>query len=162
MKPSLESNAPNRIEKRAIEAAAIVPIIEAVARRIGKEEALAILQEVNEEEAFQRGQALRNQFGGRTGIPELVEDVATWGIGGAMEMEVLEQTPETYHFNVTRCPYYEKYRELGVAEFGVALSCCRDAPFARGFHPQLRLARSQTIMEGADHCDFRYTLRSTN
>lgn len=160
MKTSGEPNALNRIEKRAIEALAVVPIIQAVAQRMGKEEALAILQDVNEKEAFQRGQSIREQRGGRTGIPELVEDVATLGIGGAMEMEVLEQTPQTYHFNITRCPYYEKYRELGIAEFGVALSCCRDAPFARGFHPQLKLERSQTIMEGADYCDFRYTLRS--
>jgi len=74
-------------------------------------------------------------------------------------MEVIEQTFETYHFNITRCPYYEKYLDLGLTEYGVALSCCRDKPFALGFHPQLKLARSQTIMEGADFCDFRYTLR---
>ncbi len=147
----------NRLEKRAIEASAIAPVIEAVARRVGKEEALAILQEVNEREAFQRGLSIRNQSE-RTGIPELVEDVTTWGAGGDMEMEVLEQTANTYHFNVTRCPYYEKYRELGLEDFGVALSCCRDKPFARGFHPQLKLERSQTIMEGADYCDFRYSL----
>ena len=160
MKSRSETYELNRIEKRAIEAAAVVPIIQAVAQRIGKEEALAILQEVNEREAFQRGECIRNQHG-HTGISELVEDVATWGIGGALEMEVLEQNSETYHFNVTRCPYYEKYRELGLTEYGVALSCCRDKPFARGFHPQLNLERSQTIMEGADYCDFRYTLRSS-
>ncbi|PID44265.1 MAG: 2-amino-thiazoline-4-carboxylic acid hydrolase [Proteobacteria bacterium] len=147
----------NRIDKRAIEALALAPVIEAVAQRIGKKEALAILQEVNEKEAFERGKAIRNQKG-HTGIPELVEDVATWGKGGTLEMEVLEQTEKTYHFNITRCPYYEKYHELGLAEFGVALSCCRDKPFARGFHPQLKLERSQTIMEGADYCDFRYTM----
>ncbi len=157
MKTQNDSNELNRIEKRAIEAAAIAPIIQAVAQRIGKEEALAILREVNEKEAFQRGEFIRNQRG-HTGIPELVEDVATWGIGGKLEMEVLEQTSQTYHFNITRCPYYEKYRAIGLAEYGVAFSCCRDEPFARGFHPRLKLERSQTIMEGAEYCDFRYTL----
>lgn len=153
-----ESNDLNRIEKRAIEASAVASVIQAVAQRIGKDEAIAILQEVNEKEAFQRGLLLRNQLGS-TGISELVEDVATWGIGGVLEMEVLEKTHETYHFNITRCPYYEKYSEQELTEYGVALSCCRDKPFARGFHPQLTLERSQTIMEGADYCDFRYTLR---
>jgi L-2-amino-thiazoline-4-carboxylic acid hydrolase len=160
MKAKNDSNELNRIEKRAIEASAIAPIIQAVAQRIGKEEALAILQEVNEKEAFQRGETIRNQLG-HTGIPELVEDLATWGIGGEMEMEVLEQISTTYHFNITHCPYYEKYRELGFVDYGVAFSCCRDEPFARGFHPQLKLERSQTIMEGAGYCDFRYTLRSS-
>jgi hypothetical protein len=27
-----------------------------------------------------------------------------------------------------------------------------------GFNPKIKLERTQTIMEGADHCDFRYTL----
>lgn len=160
MKTNNISNELNRIEKRAIEASAVVPVIQAVAQRIGKEEALAVLQEVNEKEAFQRGESIRKQLG-HPGISELVEDVATWGSGDVLEMEVLEQTSETYHFNITRCPYYEKYRELGIVEYGMALSCCRDKPFARGFHPHLKLERSQTIMEGADYCDFRYTLRST-
>lgn len=160
MKLPRETNELNRIEKRAIEASAVASIIEAVAQRIGKEDALTILQQVNEKEAFQRGKSIRNQLG-NPGIPKLVEDVATWGIGGVLEMEVLEQTSETYHFNITRCPYYEKYRDLGLTEYGVALSCCRDIPFARGFHPQLKLERSQTIMEGADYCDFRYTLHAT-
>lgn len=159
MKTPKKSNELNRIEKRAIEASALAPVIQALAQRIGKEEAIAILQDVNEKEAFQRGQLLRSQLG-TTGIAQLVEDVATWGVGSVLEMEVLEHTPETYHFNITHCPYYEKYRELGLTEYGVALSCCRDEPFARGFHPQLTLERSQTIMEGADYCDFRYTLRA--
>ncbi len=148
----------NRIEKRAIEALAVAPVIRAVAQRMGKQEALEILMQVNQQEAFQRGQELRERLG-QTGITELVQEVAGWGEGGVWEMEVLEQTSHTYSFNVTRCPYYEKYRELGLDEYGTALSCCRDEPFARGFHPRLSLARTQTIMEGAAYCDFRYSLR---
>jgi fumarate reductase iron-sulfur subunit len=147
----------NRIEKRAIEALAIAPIIKAVAQRIGWDEALAILQEVNQQEAFQRGKSMAEEMK-RNGIEELVDDVAGWGRGGILEMDVLEQTPTTYFFNVTRCPYYDKYKELGLEEFGVGFSCCRDEPFARGFNPQLRLERTKTIMEGAEYCDFRYYL----
>jgi hypothetical protein len=147
----------NRIEKRAIEALAIVPVIKAVSQRIGQDEALAILQEINQQEAFQRGRRMAAELE-RNGIEELVEEVAGWGRGGVWEMNVLEHTSTTYFFNVTRCPYFEKYRALGLAEFGVGLSCCRDEPFARGFNPRLRLVRTKTIMEGADYCDFRYYL----
>ena len=147
----------NRIEKRAIEALAIAPVIRAVSQRIGLEEAQAILQEVNQQEAFQRGRSMAEEMGGN-GIKELVGEVAGWGRGGVWEMDVLEQTQTTYFFNVTRCPYYEKYKKLGLEEFGVGFSCCRDEPFAKGFNPQLRLERTKTIIEGADHCDFRYYL----
>lgn len=147
----------SRLEKRGIEALAIAPVIREVARRYGKEEALAILKRVNQQEAFERGRKMAGNAQEHT-IDLLVKDVATWGESGVWEMEVLEQTPTTYFFNVRRCPYHEKYRELGIEEFGVELSCCRDEPFARGLDPKLELVRTKTIMEGEDFCDFRYTL----
>ena len=147
----------NRIEKRAIEALAISPIIKSVAQRIGWDEALAILQEANQQEAFQRGNRMAEEMK-LNGIEELVDDVAGWGRGGIFEMDVLEQTPTTYFFNVTRCPYYDKYKELGLEKFGVGFSCCRDEPFARGFNPKLRLERTKTIMEGSEYCAFLYYL----
>ena len=52
MKTPPDARELSRIEKRAIEALAIAPVIRAVARRIGKDESLAILREVNQQEAF--------------------------------------------------------------------------------------------------------------
>ena len=147
----------SRLEKRGIEALAIAPVIREVAQRYGNIEALEILKSVNQQEALERGRKMAGDKQENT-IDIMAKDVATWGEGGVWEMEVLEQTPTTYFFNVTRCPYYEKYRELGIEEFGVALSCCRDEPFARGLDPKLELVRTKTIMEGEDFCDFRYTL----
>ncbi len=159
MEKNSTNNELNRIEKRAIEALAIAPVIKAVSQKIGRDEAIAILREVNQQEAFQRGQNMVKTER-PNGITELVDDVASWGDGGNWEMDVIEQTSTTYFFNVSRCPYYEKYRDLGIEEFGVEFSCCRDEPFARGFNPQLKLVRSKTIMEGDDCCDFRYYLQS--
>lgn len=159
MKEYSEKKEINRIEKRAIEALAIAPVIKAVSQRIGNEEALAILKEVNQQEAFLRGQNMVKTEG-MNDIGELVKDVATWGEGGVWKMEVLEQTSTTYFFNVLLCPYYEKYKEIGLDKLGVEFSCCRDEPFAKGLNPKLSLLRTKTIMEGADYCDFRYYLDS--
>ena len=157
MKRTVEYKGINRIEKRAIEALAILPIIEMVSQKIGRDAARAILKEVNQKEAYQRGQSMMKE---QNVIDELVKEVATWGEGGTWEMDILEKTSTTYFFNVLRCPYYEKYKELGLEEFGVELSCCRDEPFARGLNPKLKLVRTKTIMEGEDRCDFRYFLHS--
>ena len=54
----------NRIEKRAIEALAIAPVIRAVSQRIGRDEALTILEEVNQQEAFQRGRIMAEEMEG--------------------------------------------------------------------------------------------------
>jgi hypothetical protein len=39
------------------------------------------------------------------------------------------------------------------------LVCSADFPLAEGFGPDIQLTRTQTIMQGASHCDFRYALR---
>ena len=81
-----------------------------------------------------------------------------WRENGALEIEVLEQTPEKLSFNVTRCRYAEMYRALGLADLGASLSCQRDYALVQGFNPDIHLDRTQTIMEGAPHCDFRFRL----
>jgi hypothetical protein len=73
-------------------------------------------------------------------------------------MDVLVQNEKFFAFNVTRCRYAEMYRELGIPELGAVLSCHRDGEFCRGYNPAIGFERTQTIMQGATHCDFRYTL----
>ena len=81
-----------------------------------------------------------------------------WAQDEALEMTMLEETDLKLSFDVTRCAYAELYEELGMKEFGCCLSCSRDAGFAEGFNPRLKLQRTQTIMEGSPHCDFRFSL----
>ena len=87
-----------------------------------------------------------------------IDRQALWKASGGMEMEVKEQTATRYVFNVTRCRYAEMYREMGLEEIGHLLSCQRDATFCEGYDNRLRLTRTQTIMQGASHCDFDYKL----
>ena len=68
-----------------------------------------------------------------------------------------EKSDTRYRYNVTRCRYAEMYRDMGLAEIGHLLSCQRDATFCQGYDKNLKLQRSQTIMQGASHCDFDYT-----
>ena len=81
-----------------------------------------------------------------------------WKSGGALELVVLNQTPEALDFDVTRCRYAEMYRALGLEDLGGSMSCVRDYTLAEGFNPAIHLTRTQTIMEGASHCDFRFRL----
>ena len=48
---------------------------------------------------------------------------------------------------------------MGLGEIGHLLSCQRDGTFCEGYDKRLTLKRTQTIMQGASHCDFDYTLR---
>lgn len=58
--------------------------------------------------------------------------------------------------NRADCGYAKMYERLGIQDLGYLLSCSRDASFMDGFNPEIELIRTQTIMEGAEYCDFRY------
>ena len=47
-------------------------------------------------------------------------------------------------------------KALGEPELGFLLVCTADFAVAEGFGSDVKLTRTQTIMQGASHCDFRY------
>jgi hypothetical protein len=75
-----------------------------------------------------------------------------------MTVEFLIESERNLHFNVMRCEYAELYRKLGMLELGYCLSCSRDDPFVKGLNSQIQLVRTQTIMQGAAYCDFRFMM----
>ena len=155
----MTENKISMIEQRVIEARALVPVIKAFGEKIGMDAAKALVQATHEKSSQNYGEACAGERGSNT-LADLAEILSQWSRGGALEEEILEQNETTYAFHVTRCLYAERYRELGAEEFGYCLSCCRDEPFVRGFNSNIRFERNQTIMEGAPHCDFRFTLAS--
>ena len=80
--------------------------------------------------------------------------------GDALEYEVVRQAADGFDLDVTKCRYTEFYKALGEPELGFLLVCSADFPMAGGFGAGVKLTRSQTIMQGASHCDFRYTLKT--
>jgi hypothetical protein len=77
----------------------------------------------------------------------------------ALEIDMTEESENMLSFDVRRCRYAELYESLGIRELGTTLSCTRDFALIEGFNSDVRLTRSQTIMEGAPYCDFRYRLK---
>ena len=139
--------------RREIEAGVIAPLVAAFAAEIGGERAHAILADVVRKLAVDAGCAAAASG---TGLDGLKRAVDRWTEGGALELTVLRDDADGFDFDVTRCRYAELYHALGIPELGPLLSCNRDAAFIDGFDPAIRFARTQTIMGGASHCDFRY------
>lgn len=101
-------------------------------------------------------------LGGATSLQTFVDAQELWTRGNALEVSVQEQSAERFAFHVTRCAYAEMYREMGLGHIGHLLSCQRDGTFCEGYDPSLKLKRTQTIMQGASHCDFAYTYQATD
>ena len=144
--------------QRCIEVQLLKQIYEEFSKHIGKDKTLKILQQVIDKTAIEQGKCMAADFGGNT-TRHLAAALKTFTIGGANELDPLELTEEKFSFNVTKCKYADLYKELGLEDLGLILSCNRDFAFAKGFNPELELIRTKTILEGADYCDFRYKIK---
>lgn len=149
------------LARREVEARILKPVIEALAGEFGRDRVLAVLKESIVHLARTQGAELQQLMGG-DGTTHFMESLRFWTKDNALEIELLERDERRLSFNVTRCRYAELYQTLGLSEMGATLSCNRDFALIEGFNPGAALTRTQTIMEGAAHCDFRYTFPAGN
>ncbi|MEI7920774.1 MAG: L-2-amino-thiazoline-4-carboxylic acid hydrolase [Planctomycetota bacterium] len=149
----------NLLERREIEASIVGPLVRAMEERFGEGPAREVLAEVIQSLARESGAELAKTMGDRS-LRAFSTNLGSWKSGGALNLEMIEESDERLSFNVTRCQYAEMYRRLGLNDLGATLSCVRDFELATGFNPLIRLKRTQTLMEGASHCDFRFEMIS--
>lgn len=145
------------LEKRRIEAGILKHVYNILAVSHGMEVAKHAIAEAVRSSAMEQARQFAAAVGGKTSMQTFIDRQELWLRGGALEREVLEQSDTKYRFNVTRCKYAEMYREMGLGEIGHLLSCQRDGTFCEGYDRRLTLKRTQTLMQGASHCDFDYT-----
>ncbi len=143
------------LQQREIEANIVGPLIRAFAAELGEERTLELVRGVITDLAMKSGAELAASLGEAT-LGVFATALDRWKEGGALEIDVLEASSQRLSFNVTRCRYAEMYRAIGLGDLGASLSCQRDFALIQGFNPEISLARSQTIMEGAPFCDFRF------
>lgn len=147
------------LRQRTIEAAFARGIYDEMAADLGEERAKEILSRAVIRMAKAAGaEWAKTAPGGRTDLATFEATLPAWTRDDALRIEVVKRTGTEFHFNVTRCRYAETYKAMGIGHLGAILSCNRDGTFCEGYDPRLKLTRTQTIMGGASHCDFRYRL----
>lgn len=144
------------IEQRRIEAMVIKPIFEELKQEVGEEQAKSIISNAIRKAAVTAAEDFAKDLGVATSLDTFRELTERWKLNGALEEDVLDSGDNHHFVNVTRCKYAEMYEEMGLKDIGHLLSCNRDEVFCQGYDPRITLERTQTIMSGASHCDFRY------
>ena len=147
------------LEKRRIEAELIKHIYETLKASHGTDVAKATIAESVRRSAIEQASRFAKETGGGTSLQSFVDIMPLWTKDDALKIDVVDKGDATFDFNVTRCQYAEMYKGMGLGEIGHLLSCQRDGAFCEGYDPKLKLKRTQTIMQGASHCDFRYTYK---
>ena len=149
------------IDRRRIEAMVLGPMLRAFQAEFGVEKTNSIAAKVITRLAREQGAEFAKGIGAN-GLDDYAANKDAWRRQGALEVDIVESDAERYSFDVTRCKYAEMYNELGYGDLGSIFSCTRDFEFVAGFNPDVKLERTQTIMQGAPHCDFRYSVKKAN
>jgi hypothetical protein len=145
----------SHLQRRKIEGRVLIPFIEAAREKFGdaatRELVVATIRRLAIEDGARWGEAHGRSLAALKSVAETV-----WAGGGSLDVEIVAASEHSLDFNVTRCRYAEFYKELGLADLGGLVHCARDHAMIEGFNPDLTLTRTQTVMEGATHCDFRF------
>ena len=149
------------LDEVKIQAQVLVPVLRALRAEMGKEEADRLVltalrawrQRVFADVAAATPGSPRDKWAAMTAA-------STPRIGDAIDVQLLAHEPDRMDFNVTGCRYADFFRALGEPELGAVLLCEADLDVAAAGKPEVEFARTQTLMQGAAYCDFRYRMRS--
>ncbi|WJR75759.1 L-2-amino-thiazoline-4-carboxylic acid hydrolase [Bradyrhizobium sp. NP1] len=144
------------IQQAKIQAELLVPLVKALQAELGKERANALVRKALGDTYRRYGEAFWRAKNDKNLGNVMASAFATYAGEDALDYRVVERSEDTYAIDVTGCRYAEFYKALGEPELGFLLVCSADFDTAKGFDPDVRLTRTQTIMQGASHCDFRY------
>jgi hypothetical protein len=151
------------IQQAKIQAQVLVPLVKALQAELGEDRANSLVRRALGDIYRRYGEEFWRRKNEKNLGKVVTSAFATYARENALDYRVIEQSQDAFEIDVTRYRYAEFYKELGEPELGFLLVCSADFTTAEGFGPDIKLTRTQTIMQGASHCDFRYKrLRETD
>jgi len=137
-----------------IQARVVIPIVKALEAEIGAESAHRIVGDAIAD-AWAAFTASRSQE--RNTHPATAS-----GFDFPVESEVVETAPDSHAVDMTGCAFADYFRRIGEPEIGALLTCGVDFASERALRPDWEFRRTQTRMQGASHCDFRWRRRGNS
>ena len=144
------------IEQAKIQAQVLVPLVKALQAELGEVRANALVRKALGDTYRRFGEQFRQSRPDRNLGEAMASAFRTYAAGDALDYQVRAQSEDAFAIDVTRCHYAEFYKALGEPELGFLFVCSADFSLAEGLGDDVVLTRTQTIMQGAGHCDFRY------
>ena len=144
--------------QRELQAEVLAPVFEVLTGRLGRDQALAVIEEAMAKAAFEAGQRAASLAPGGPSLENFAECMQTLAMDGkALQIRDMAIKGNELSYRVGRCAYLERYAEMGLPrQLGFAMSCARDGAFARGYHAGLSMERPACIGRGGSKCEFRF------
>jgi hypothetical protein len=131
-----------------------VPLVRSLQRILGED----VVNDALVERTRQDVDAARQRPTAEVDMGAFAAGIEQYATGDALEYKVLASDDEHFDIDVTRCAYKETMERMDALDIGHLLVCNLD--FAIAERAGIELTRSQTCMQGASHCDFRYRTHS--
>jgi hypothetical protein len=149
------------LDEVRMQALVLVPVIRALRAELGEQRANRIVSNALRDWSRSKIQS----FGVEAkGCPRekwaSVTATSMQRIGNDIDIEWIKQDANEIKLNVIGCRYADLFRQLGEPELGSVLLCETDVHVAELGAPEVEFTRTQTIMQGADYCDFHYRMKS--
>ncbi len=145
------------LERVKIQCEILLPLYRRLRDEIGEARAAALLRKAVQEYGREMGKAAAESIPG-TPLDTLRGLWPTLSALDALDTEQLADNEKEFSVNIRGCKYAEYFKEIGESEFGAMVTCEVDPPLTEGLGGTLRMERTQTIMKGSSHCDFRWKL----
>ncbi len=139
------------LEAVKIQARIVIPIVHALEKELGKPRAHQIV-----------GDAIATSYAEFRcrDSSEHNSHPSSSGLGFPIETTVKRSDEDNFAFHVTRCEFANYFRDIGEGEIGSLMTCGVDFATEELLRPSWLFSRSQTRMEGAEHCDFSWQRKS--
>jgi hypothetical protein len=146
------------LERVKIQAEILLPLYRLMKAELGAQTTARLIRAAVADYAAQVGKSLRAEGDGNS-LTKLKKMIPVFTAGNALDVEMVSDTETDLTFNVRGCRYAEYFKALGEPELGAMLTCEIDPPLTAGIGDDLGLERSQTILKGGTHCDFKWAMK---
>lgn len=143
------------LERVKIQSEILLPFYKRVRDEIGAERAAALLRDAVREFGLAIGSAMSRAVPGES-VAQVKALMPLFTAGNALEIEHVADNDSEFSINVRGCRYADYFKGLDEPEFGAMITCDMDVPMMETFTSTVQMDRTQTILKGGSHCDFRW------
>lgn len=133
------------VEALKIQARAVIPITKKLEQAIGIEAAHQLV-----------GDAIADSWADYMAIrqPANSHPSTAGGVAFPVKDIVIKNIDDEYAVNMVQCDFAEYFHSIGETKIGALMTCGVDFAVESRLRPDWDFSRSQTLMQGAEYCDF--------
>jgi hypothetical protein len=145
------------LDKVKIQAQVLMPVMHALRAEVGRDKADALVKGALRDWSTR---IFADIADGIDGSPRRKFAAMNTALADVTEREVTfdmhRRDEEALEFDITSCRFAEFFKALGEPELGALLICQTDVDIADAGGREVSFSRTQTLMQGASCCNFRY------